>query len=337
MALWLVRAGSKGEREDFALTNGIAVIGWDELSDLSDIKDRDELLRRLQLAFPERKPKTLLNWLSQLYPFISTINVGDRVALPLKFRATIAIGEVTGPYAYNSANPIDARHTRPVKWIGEIPRGAFNQKQLWSMGAFMTVCRLQKHGIEEAVLALLKGQLPAKESTVQLEVEPDDQEYTDFRALADEQIRQHISDNFKGHELERLVEAILQAKGYIVHRTQKGADGGVDLVAGTGALGFGQPRLVVQVKSEESAVDIKVLRELKGVMKDFGADHGLIVSWGGFRGAYDKEAMRQHFEVRLWTGDDLVRELQEVYSDLEESIRAELPLKRIWILAPGEV
>ena len=32
MALWLVRAGSHGEREDFAIQNKVAVIGWDDVS-----------------------------------------------------------------------------------------------------------------------------------------------------------------------------------------------------------------------------------------------------------------------------------------------------------------
>ena len=37
MALWLVRAGKRGEQEEFALNNRVAVIGWDDLPDLSQI------------------------------------------------------------------------------------------------------------------------------------------------------------------------------------------------------------------------------------------------------------------------------------------------------------
>jgi restriction system protein len=35
MAVWLVRAGKHGEREEEALTQGLAIIGWEELGDLS--------------------------------------------------------------------------------------------------------------------------------------------------------------------------------------------------------------------------------------------------------------------------------------------------------------
>ena len=55
-----------------------------------------------------------------------------------------------------------------------------------------------------------------------------------------------------------------------------GADGGVDILAGKGPLGFDPPRLVVQVKSQDAPVDVGVLRELQGVMHQFNADQA---SW----------------------------------------------------------
>jgi restriction system protein len=35
MAVWLVRAGDKGEMQDLALYSSVAVIGWDGMPDLS--------------------------------------------------------------------------------------------------------------------------------------------------------------------------------------------------------------------------------------------------------------------------------------------------------------
>lgn len=71
-------------------------------------------------------------------------------------------------------------------------------------------------------------------------------------------------------------------------------------------------------------------------MDTFGADSGLIVSWGGFRGVVEKEAVRQYFKIRLWDADNLVQMIQENYDSLPEDIQSELPLKRIWILLPEE-
>lgn len=48
MAVWMVRAGRHGERENLALENGIAVIGWQDLADLSKVKSKDELRKIME-------------------------------------------------------------------------------------------------------------------------------------------------------------------------------------------------------------------------------------------------------------------------------------------------
>ena len=58
MALWLVRAGKHGEREELALENDIAVIGWDELPDVGGIADRSELTALIEETYPEASLKT---------------------------------------------------------------------------------------------------------------------------------------------------------------------------------------------------------------------------------------------------------------------------------------
>ena len=53
MAVWLVRAGRDGEREDVALEKGLAVIGWPRLPDLTGIRSRDELETLMRDAYPD--------------------------------------------------------------------------------------------------------------------------------------------------------------------------------------------------------------------------------------------------------------------------------------------
>lgn len=114
----------------------------------------------------------------------------------------------------------------------------------------------------------------------------------------------------------------------------EGADGGIDIVAGAGPMGFDPPRLGVQVKSSDTSVDVKVLRELQGALKNFGADQGLLVSWGGFTGPLLKEARRMYFEIRLWDAGDIVDNLLRHYEALSPDIQTDLPLKRIWVRVP---
>jgi restriction system protein len=336
MALWLVRAGKYGEREDFALQNNLALIGWEELPDLSYIKVRKELTTLLKKSYPDLNPKTLMNWESQIWPFVKEISVGDLIALPLKHRAVIAIGEFTGDYCFIGDNPINARHVRPVKWLNEFPRNQFGQDLLYSLGAAMTVCRIRRNNAESRVRNILAGKKDIQTTISDSSIAVESESLVDLEEIARDQITSYINRELKGHGLARLVGAILQAQGYQVRVSPEGPDGGVDIIAGRGTLGFESPRLVVQVKSSDTPIDVGVLRELQGVISSFGAELGLIVAWGGYRGTVEKEAARQFFKIRLWDAKDLVLNLQENYERLPENIQAELPLKRIWALVKEE-
>lgn len=70
MTLWGVRSGKYGERENLALEGAFAVIGWDELPDLSKVADRSALRALLFETYPEEKPKTITNWESQVWPAV---------------------------------------------------------------------------------------------------------------------------------------------------------------------------------------------------------------------------------------------------------------------------
>ena len=159
----------------------------------------------------------------------------------------------------------------------------------------------------------------------------------DIEQTALDQISRLILAKFKGHGLAYLVKAILEAQGYTVHQPPAGPAHGVDLLAAPGLLGFDKPRICVQVKSTDSPFERVVLDPLIGTMQNFQADQGLLVSWGGFKQSVERERASQFFRVRLWNRDDLIQNLLAHYDTLDEDLRSELPLKRIWTIAnPGE-
>jgi restriction system protein len=334
MALWLVRAGKSGEDEDLALKSGRALIGFDEVPNMSSVKSKEVLFEILRETYPDRPKNAIFNFRGQLWAFLKRIQEDDLVILPLKTRSVIAVGRVVGPYEYKLDNPEDARHTRPVEWLRtDIPRSALDQDLLYSLGAFMTVCQIQRNKAEERIRALVEGkakpiakQYSNEEATEDLNVPLDLEEY------ASDQISNHIGRKFRGHELTRLVTEVLKSQGYKVLMSPVGPDGGVDIIAGRGPMGFDQPRLCVQVKSSDTPVGVTVLRELKGVMDDFKANQGLLVSWGGFKQSVIDDSRRRFFEIRLWDAGDLVNAILEQYDQLSKDIQAELPLKRIWAL-----
>ena len=158
----------------------------------------------------------------------------------------------------------------------------------------------------------------------------------DIEQIARDQIARLIFSKFNGHEMEILVEAILQAQGFTTYHSDKGADGGKDILAAPDTLGFGRPRICVQVKSQDTPLERPVLDQLVGTMQNVQADQGLLVCWGGFKPTIKREASRMFFKVRLWDQNDLIDQFLMNYDKLNEDLRAELPLKRVWAVASTE-
>ncbi len=75
----------------------------------------------------------------------------------------------------------------------------------------------------------------------------------------------------------------------MTYRSPKGSDKGVDILAAPALLGFGRPRLCVQAKTGDTPVDRPTLDQLIGVIQNFNAEQGLLVSWGGLKSSVDKE------------------------------------------------
>lgn len=268
----MIRAGKFGETEDIALNNNLAAIGWVEMPDMSSIKSRDELKDLYLQKYPNKKKNAASNHIGQIWALIKRIKPGDLVVMPSKTKASIAIGEVTGPYKYRTDLPENCRHTIPVNWKKtDIPRTAFDQDLLYSLGAFMTVCQIKRNNAEVRIKKILEGKGTTVGNANGGGQEPDD---FDIEQASRDQITNHVKINFKGHELSRLVEAVLQAQGYVTENAKPGPDGGVDILAGTDPMGFGEPKMCVQVKSSESSVDVTVLRGLQGSMANFGAQQG---------------------------------------------------------------
>ena len=340
MAIWLVRAGAHGEYEQKFIQDKKVYVTWDELNlDLSKLQQRDELAEEMKRLRPEAKPRTVQSWVSQVWPFVHEMQKGDLVVLPLKTQPALYIGEITGDYRAEAAGPNPFFHSRAVKWVGEaIPRAHFGKDLLYSLGALLTICRIKRHNAEQRIAAMRANGWKAETLSAPVEAETEasadtDDATRDLGELARDEIAKLVSQRFKGHGLTRLVEGILRAQGYTTYRSPEGPDGGADILAGSGPLGFSTPHLCVEVKSEDSPIGREPVDKLLGAMTKFNADQGLFVAWGGFKSNVHKALASQFFRLRLWTQKELFEQLFEQYERLDEDLKAELPLKRVWMVA----
>jgi restriction system protein len=218
MTLWLIRAGSRGEHEQKFLDEGRVYVAWEELDvNLGGLADRQALGRELEVRYPDEKARALVNWSSQVWPFVKEMALGDWVVMPSKLQSGLYFGELTSDYHFEAAGPNPYYHWRSINWFsGLIPRSVFPQDLLYSFGAFMTICRVQRNDAEARVRAMAANNWQAESvaaSTSQTPVsvlvsaageESAEAANVNFEELAADRIERLIEARFKGHDLTAL-------------------------------------------------------------------------------------------------------------------------------------
>ena len=339
MAVWVIRAGSTGENEEFALNEGVYGIGFSLDQSVTDFAEYETLRNFIQETQHPDSINRAAAYASQLWRFADDMRVGEMVVLPRKRHKVIAVGRIAGEYVYNpdeSQHPLP--HTRKVEWlVQDVPRVLFDQDLQRSFNANQTVFQLgapnSQARIEKTMNIYLEEELDSEPISPDPSPEPTadvgtvDDIDTELQIDPDPRIIERIRQKFQRHELEYLVESILKAEGYTTLRTERGPDGGADILAGSGAMGLDSPKFCVQVKSSGSPVGIADYNRLQGNVHGFGADYGLLVSSSGFTQPVHRENRRRFFEIRLWGPDELVEKLIETYDNLPLDIRSAIPLQ----------
>ena len=333
--VWIVRAGKGGENAQFALDNNCVAINWPEMGDLLQYADTVAIKSALQTVQGESNPNRIGSHAGQLWNFSREIKTGQLVILPLKSPMGVAVGKITGGYEFHSECERGAKHQHKVEWLHRnVARSEFDTDIRYSLGALGTVSRVKRSRAMERILRMLNrlaGQgdetsvpsLPEEENVPREAVDPE----VDART----RIYDFIGQNFIGHGMADLVEEILCALEFQCVKSPPGPDGSVDILAVPGNMGFGSPRLCVQVKSGRDRVGTDVLTQLTGAMQRVNAEKGLLVSWSGFK-LSNSERRHHYFSVRLWEADDLVELIERHYDKFSDNFKKRMPLKKIWVL-----
>jgi len=117
----------------------------------------------------------------------------------------------------------------------------------------MPVCAIKRNNAEERIRAMVGDgstlRSPRPEAVPSL---PEPEPKVSIQFVARDQLRARVARCLKGEDFERLAFAIFTAQGYVTARTDAGADGGLDIVARRGPMGFEPPSPAVQVKFSEN-------------------------------------------------------------------------------------
>lgn len=313
--------------DNLFLKENVIALGWQQIGDLSLIApDREAFKEKYIAAYPDAKKGSIPTGVGMLFRFCHEVQIGDYIIYPSKIDRMINIGEVTGDYKY-VPDASEYVQQRSVKWLKHLPRMSFSQGALYEIGSAMSFFMVKNYA-DEFLAALDKGFVKSisegeEDDTVGATADDIIESTKDF-------ILKELSRQLKGYDLEQFVADLLQAMGYRTTVSPHGGDSGIDITAYKDEL---PPRILVQVKSQDSDIKETTIQSLKGAMRE--GDYGLFVTLSN----YTKKAQK-YLEntpiIRGINGTELVDLILKYYDDLSEKYRRMIPLKMVYIPVPKE-
>ena len=337
MAIWLIRAGLNDRYEQKFIEDGRIYVTLPGLSvNLAILPDRDGLSQAMTRSYAAESPRRLNSLVNQIWPFAHEMNKGDLVLLLHAQKPAITVGEVTSDYRFEHAAVDPFYHWRSVNWIAtDVPRSHFGSDLLLSLNSPLAFSRISRNNAGQRLAAMRAQDWKPEPAAVFDETSDELIEGINLEAFARDQIARIITLHFNGDSLTELVAAVLKARGYTTSRICDGLPHGGILI-GSGTLGFGFPRVCAQVLMTDAPVDRPALNALLESAAKFGAQEVLFVSWSGFTAPVRRQPAADFFSVRLWSSQELLEELAASYGLLDDSIKARLQLKPIWISGAQE-
>lgn len=319
-AVWMVRAGEHSRLfEEFA--KGYVAIGWQEMGDMSAIKDLNQMRAEYVHNYPDRKPGAVGNAAAMAFKFTKVITKGDQVITYDREERKYSVGEVIGDYEYRPNLVGNYPNIRKVKWYGSVDRDSLPASTRNALGATLTLFSVSEDSWR-SLQSALKGDLPEQE------IESDETEVLD--SIKD-QSREFIKDRIvklSPNDFEEFVAGVLRAMGYKTRVSPIGPDRGVDIMASPDGFGFEQPRIMVECKHRGGTIGSQQIRSfLGGRHKD---DKGLYVSTGGFTKDARYESERASIPMMLLDLDGLVDSVIDYYENMDSEMRAMLPLVKVY-------
>lgn len=306
------------------LANNTIAVGWEEMGDLSLIENnRDSFKRKYTATYPDRTKQSVAAGAGMLFRFCHEVQIGDYIVFPSKSDRMINLGIVESDYVYMP----EAREyvqQRKVKWLKHLPRTAFSQGALYEIGSAMTFFAVKNYG-DEFLEALHAKNIKPIFSSTEDENEIVAATADDIIESTKDYILKELSKNLKGYELENFIADLLNAMGYRTEQSPHGGDSGIDIKAYKDEL---PPRIIVQVKSQDSDIKEATIQSLKGAMRE--GDYGLFITLSGYT-PNARKYLNQTPIIRGINGSELVDLILKYYEKLNEKYQKMIPLKMVYI------
>jgi len=304
------------------LDKKVIAIGWKEMGNLSHIEsNREAYKNKYAEIYPDKSKQHIANCAGLLYRFVYEAQVGDYVIYPSKRNREINIGLIDSDYFYDE-NEADYVHKRNVKWLKHLSRTSFTQGALYEVGSAITFFSIRNY-TDEFLSALEKEFIPKiseedDDETVAKTAEEIIESTKDF-------VLKELERHYKGYGMEEFIADLLRAMGYRTEVSPKGGDRGIDIKAYKDEL---PPRIIVQVKSQNSDINESMIQSLKGTMRE--GDYGLFITLTNYT-KNAKSYLEQTPIIRGINGAELAELILKNYDKLGDKYKKMIPLKMVYI------
>lgn len=325
--MWKVNAGRRSALAAEFLSRKMVALGWREAGDCTNARSREDVLRRVSIAYPDKTDRQNEVAAAQIWRFLSEVSVGDRAITYDPLSRSYHLGRVAGPPSYAPEDLEETPVQRRVDWETSVRRDDLSSGARGKLGAIQTLFKVERATASE-LERLAAG---AKPTTLPAERQDSADDAVDPFAGLEDQAIERIKDRLlrlDWEDMQELVAALLRALGYRTIVSPAGPDRGKDIVASRDGFGFEPPRIVVEVKHRRGAMGAPEIRSFLGGRH--AEDKGLYVSTGGFTQEARYEAERASTVTHLMGLDGLAQAIVDNYDRLDERGRALLPLVRLY-------
>lgn len=142
-------------RRNSAVKNGEISIGWSALGDLSSVDTKEALSALFDATFPDKKPRSKAQDISQVWSFINGMAIDDYVVF--SDGANAHIGVIRSDYFFEMNRDVrdeDYVNNRKVEWLKSIPRDKLPKVFRSALAATRSVFSLNNY--KSIILELLE-------------------------------------------------------------------------------------------------------------------------------------------------------------------------------------
>jgi len=191
MNAWLVRAGDDNSLIDFFWNNKVVAIGWHEMTDTTQLNDRESYKNAYITAYPTHSNGRVGVNSGQIFRFEKEIKENDYILTFNKISREYSVGKCTSDAYFDISKNHEYPRQRKVDWIGKFKRTSLSSEAQNSFGSVLTVFSISQY-IDEINSCLAgKNRLVQNDSS---ESEETFSLFDDIKTKSDEKISQFKSE-----------------------------------------------------------------------------------------------------------------------------------------------